>query len=443
MCGIIGIFNKDINASIQVYEGLNHLQHRGQDSAGICNENTCIKDSGLVKNIFSECEMETLNSDIAIVHVRYATTPSFTVSTIQPLMRDNISICHNGNIINTHEIENITNIKNESDTGNILDLFLYTLENKEITYDIIIEICNKLITILKGSYSIVFLIKNFGIFCLRDKFGIRPLIYGKRGNNYIVSSESSVIDLLEYQTIRDVYPGEVIVFEKNKLPRFHKFGNCKLYPCLFEYIYFSRNDSIIDGISIYESRYKMGFLLGEKIKKMNLNIDIIVPVPDTSIIFGLGLQESLNIPLQNGFVKNNYIDRTFIMKNNQIINKNIKRKINGIKHVMKEKNVLIVDDSIVRGNTSSHIVYLAKKAGSKNIYFGSGCAQILYPNKYGIYIPSRQELIAVNRTDEDIADILGAQKVIYNDLYEVVNCLKKLNPNLDGFETSMFNNIHL
>jgi len=443
MCGIIGIFNKDTNASIQVYEGLNHLQHRGQDSAGICNENTCIKNSGLVKNIFSESEMETLNSDIAIGHVRYATTPSFNECAIQPLMKNNISICHNGNIINTQEIENITNIKNESDTGNILDLFLHILENRQITYDIIIEICNKLITILKGSYSIVFLIKNFGIFCLRDKYGIRPLIYGKRGNNYIVSSESSVIDLLEYQTIRDVYPGEVIVFEKNQLPRFHKFGNCKLYPCLFEYIYFSRIDSIIDGICVYDARYKLGILLGEKIKKMNLDIDIIVPVPDTSIIFALGLQECLNIPLQNGFVKNNYIDRTFIMQNNKIINKNIKRKINGIKHVMKEKNVLIVDDSIVRGNTSSHIVYLAKKAGSKNIYFGSGSPQILYPNKYGIYIPTREELIAVNRSDEDIADILGAQKVIYNDLYEVVNCLKKLNPNLDGFETSMFNNIHL
>ena len=169
--------------------------------------------------------METLNSDIAIGHVRYATTPSFTVSTIQPLMRDNISICHNGNIINTHEIENITNIKNESDTGNILDLFLHILDNKKITYDIIIEICNKLITILKGSYSIVFLIKNFGIFCLRDKFGIRPLIYGKRGNNYIVSSESSVIDLLEYQTIRDIYPGKLLFLKKIN---YHDFINLKL-----------------------------------------------------------------------------------------------------------------------------------------------------------------------------------------------------------------------
>lgn len=443
MCGIIGIFNKDINASIQVYEGLNHLQHRGQDSAGICNENICIKNNGLVKNIFNELEMETLKSDISIGHVRYATKPFYSKNTIQPLMRENIYICHNGNITNTKEIESITKINNESDTGNILDLFLYTLENRQITYDIIVDICYKLTKILKGSYSLIFLIKDFGIFCLRDCNGIRPLIYGKRGNNYIISSESSIIELLEYQTIRDVYPGELIVFEKTKLPRFHKYENSKLYPCLFEYIYFSRNDSVIDGISVYESRYKMGILLGEKIKKMNLNIDIIVPVPDTSIIFALGVNEVLKIPLQNGFVKNNYIDRTFIMQNDKIINKNIKRKINGIKHVMNDKNILIIDDSIVRGNTSSHIIYLAKKIGAKNIYFGSGSPKILYPNHYGIYIPSSEELIAVNRTNQDIADILGVKNVIFNDLHEIINCLKNINPSLDGFETSMFNNIHL
>jgi amidophosphoribosyltransferase len=445
MCGIIGIFNKDVNASAHVYEGLNHLQHRGQDSAGICNDkNICIKNYGLVKNIFEESDINSLESKMSIGHVRYATNPNYDESNIQPILRNDISICHNGNIINTDEIETITNIHNESDSAYILDLFVHILANNNYTYENIFEVCDVMIKTLKGSYSVIIMIKDFGIICLRDKFGIRPLIYGKNSTNFIISSESCAIELLGYHTIRDVYPGEIIVFENKQMPRFYRTKESKSYPCLFEYIYFSRNDSVIEEISVYESRYKLGYMLGEKIKKSNIysNIDIIVPVPDTSMIFGLGLQDSLKLPLQNGFVKNNYIDRTFIMKDNLIINKNIKRKINGIKYVMMNKNVLIVDDSIVRGNTSSHIVQLAKASGAKNTYFASGSPRILYPNIYGIYIPSKEQLIAVNRTDEDISDIIGAKKVIFNDLYEVVNCLKQINPKIDGFETSMFNNIH-
>ena len=298
---------------------------------------------------------------------------------------------------------------------------------------------------LKGSYSILLLINGFGMVCFRDIYGIRPLIYGKKGNDYIVCSESSVIDLLEFQTVRDIKPGETIIFQGGQMPRFKK---CDIkhgrYPCLFEYIYFARIDSVIDNISIYDARYKMGQLLGNKIKNLQINdIDTIVYVPDSSVIFALGVQESLQLPLQCGFVKNNYIERTFIMKNDKLINKNIKRKVNGVYNVLNGKNILIIDDSIVRGNTCSHIVYLAKKNDAKKIYFGSGAPPVLYDNRYGIYIPKKNELIANNRSYDDIADIIGVNKVIYNDLNEVVNTLKQMNPTLDGFETSMFNNIHL
>ena len=197
-------------------------------------------------------------------------------------------------------------------------------------------------------------------------------------------------------------------------------------------------------ISIYDARYKLGELLGEKIKSIQINdIDVIIPVPETSMIFALGLQSSLNVKMQYGLVKNSYIERTFIMKDDKIIKKNIKRKLNVVQSVMQNKNVLIVDDSIVRGNTSMHIVSLAKQAGANKIYFGSGSPPILHPNNYGIYIPERDKLVAVNRSFRDIADVLGASRVIYNDLIEVVNCLRNMNSQLDGFETSMFNNLHL
>jgi amidophosphoribosyltransferase len=228
------------------------------------------------------------------------------------------------------------------------------------------------------------------------------------------------------------------------MPRFCTNVKGNPNPCLFEYIYFSRIDSIIDGISVYDARYNLGMLIGEKIKKMNIsNIDVIIPVPESSLIFALGLQNCLNIKLHYGFVKNNYIDRTFIMKGNDIINKSIRLKINSVQNIFANRNVLIIDDSIVRGNTSKHIVHLAKKAGANDVHFASGSPPVLYPNKYGIYLPDKKDLIANNRSSKNIADIIGATNVIYNDLYDTINCLKKMNTSIHGFEISMFNNQHL
>ena len=451
MCGILGISSDKNDITTKMYEGLTYLQHRGQDSAGITNESLCIKHPGLVKNVFNETNLSTLRSNICIGHVRYSTTGKFDETSIQPLQSSyndkNIFLCHNGNIINIEFIKSIIgNVHYNSDSEYLLQLFIHKLNtyNSELSCKIICEVCEFIIKHVKGSYSVLILIENFGMITFRDMFGIRPLIYGTLNNNYIISSESNVINALEYQVVRDVHPGEVMIFEKDKIPRFCNNIQGKLNPCLFEYIYFSRIDSIIDGICVYDARYKLGILLGEKIKSLNINdIDVIIPVPESSLIFALGLQKCLNIDLHYGFVKNNYIDRTFIMQENEMINKNVRLKLNSVKNIFENKNVLIVDDSIVRGNTSKHIVHLAKLAGSKNVYFSSGSPPILYPNKYGIYIPNKKELIADNRGYRNIADIIGATRVIYNDLYDTVNCLKQMNTNIDGFEVSMFNNQHL
>ena len=449
MCGILGIVSKSNDIPIKLYEGLTYLQHRGQDSSGICNENECIKKNGLVKDVFNESELQSLFSNIGMGQVRYGTNGSFKNTNIQPLInekgKNRISLVHNGNIQNIKKLREILKMSDTIELGDselILELFSNELSKYDnYNYNDIFDIISKMMRILEGSYCIIIIIKGYGLITFRDIYGIRPLVYGKKDNDYIISSESVVLDILEYQLIRDINPGEIILFEKNELPRFHQYNKSSLHPCLFEYIYFARIDSVLDEISIYNARFEIGKLLGEKIKKQfdTKDIDMIVPVPDTSYIFALGLQETLQKKIQNGFVKNSYIDRTFIMKDNKIINKNIKRKINAVKSILEGKNILIVDDSIVRGNTSSHLIFLAKNAGAKKIYLASGSPQVLYPNNYGIYIPDKEYLIAVNRTNKEIADVIGATRVIYNDLYEIVNCLKGLNPKIDGFEVSMFN----
>lgn len=447
MCGVIGLIST-LNIPdnpIKIYEGLTFLQHRGQDSTGICNETQCIKKDGLVKNAFSNEDLLSLTSNICMGHVRYGTNGNFSSNTIQPLEKvimeyTRVHLCHNGHIINADEIE-----VNQSDSEVVLNLFCHLLEKKapneiDINVDNIFEVIHDMMKMLKGSYSIIMTIQNFGLICFRDPRGIRPLCYGIKDNDYLVSSESVAIDALDFQMIRDVNPGEIIIFEHNSKPRFSAALPNKT-PCLFEYIYFARIDSVIDGISVYDARYRMGQLLANKIKSSLphiSDIDLIVPVPESGLIFALGLQSILQIPMHYGLVKNPYIERTFIMKNDEIIQKSIKRKLNFVREVIQDKNILIVDDSIVRGNTSSHIIQMAKKAGAKNIYFASGSPPIINTNHYGIYIPTREQLVAVNRNEQEIADVLGATKVIYNDMDAIVNMLKQINPQIKGFESSIW-----
>lgn len=455
MCGIIGIhsFQKKENIFYEIIEGLMCLQHRGQDSVGISNEFCVKKYNGLVKYAFQNENIDNVESNNYIGHVRYGTNGiSNNIQPFYNLFPRRISLCHNGNIINTEKLKEIINDKyhilldSQSDSEIILCVFsckLYELllEDNEITSEKIFKTANYLHEILEGSFCLLIIIKDYGMIAIRDKNGTRPLIMGEKMSNNIVASESVVLDLLDYNIIRDVKPGETIIFT-NKEPKIINdiYIKTSLCPCLFEYIYFARPDSCIDKINVNEARINIGNILGEKIKKLwnYKDIDYIIPVPDTSITFAHGIQEILNIPIREGFIKNRYIDRTFIMKNKSIIQQNIKRKLSSIGNCFMDKNVLIVDDSIVRGNTSEHLIKMVKNYNCKNIYFASCAPIIKNTNQYGIYIPTKEELISFNRTEEEIKNKIGVDYLIYNDLNSIIDELKKLNKEISSFEISMF-----
>jgi len=456
MCGIIGVFSESINEYIpyEVFEGLMSLQHRGQDSVGIATDYCIIKRNGLVKYAFQNDDLSQLSCKSCIGHVRYATNG--IANNIQPLymsLPSRITLCHNGNIINTESITYILkhhfdiDVSTKSDTELILALFcakLYSLikeDKSELNAKIITTVTDYLQELLEGSFCLIIIIQRYGMIVLRDKNGIRPLILGKRNNNYMIASESASLNILNYDILRDVHPGETIIFsEKDNSVLYHTVKDTVLSPCLFEYLYFARADSEIDGISVHNARIRIGQTLGEKmLSKWDCEqIDVIVPVPDTSITFANGISDIIKKPLREGFIKNRYIDRTFIMKNNRMIQQNIKRKLSGIRDVFNEKNVLIVDDSIVRGNTSKHIISIAREYGANNIYFASCSPIVKETNQYGIYIPTRKELISFERNLDEIKRTINVDFLIYHDLPTISNELKKMNPKIDNFETSMF-----
>ena len=455
MCGILGIYGNEDNSNIEIYEGLQALQHRGQDSVGIANENIIIKYQGLVKDNFSIDDLNNLKSNSCVGHVRYATNGLTTC--IQPLYSSfptRITLCHTGNIMNIDELKTILkndfsiNTESRSDSDILLTLFsckMYSLlhgfwKKYDITSDLINQISNYLHEIIHGSFSLIILIQNYGMVVIRDKRGIRPLIWGTKNNSQIISSESSALTLLDYQIKRDVYPGETIVFENKGFVRLYRYDRSILTPCLFEYIYFSRPDSVIERINVTQARIKIGTLLGKKILQTypHNDIDIIVPVPDTSVIFATGIQDILKKPIRNGFIKNRYVDRTFIMKDSQMITKNIKRKLSPNKEILANKNLLIIDDSIVRGNTCRHIIQQARKCNANKIYFASCAPIVKNTNQYGIYIPTKSELLAFEKSIDEIKTSIGADYLIFNDLQPIINELRQINPKIDNFEVSMF-----
>lgn len=456
MCGIIGIHSTNKNQSIfyEIFEGLMCLQHRGQDSVGISNESSVRKYDGLVKYAFQKEDAKDLLCQNYMGHVRYGTNGlSNNIQPFYTIFPRRISLCHNGNITNTDFVKKMISesyhisLDTQSDSEIILLLFSCKLyeqlqESNIISDDKIINAVNFLHDHLEGSFCLLIIIKNYGMISVRDKKGIRPLIMGKRNENYIVASESVALNLLNYNIIRDVKPGETIIFKNNENdPIYFTHPDIYFTPCLFEYIYFARPDSTIDKINVNEARIYLGNILGEKIKNSwshYEDIDYIIPVPDTSITFANGIQEILKKSLREGFIKNRYIDRTFIMKNKNIIQQNIKRKLSAIENSFTGKNVLIVDDSIVRGNTSKHLISMIKNFNCKKIYFASCSPVIKNTNKYGIYIPTQEELISFHRTEEEIRKELEVDYLIYNDLNKIIECLKKLNTSIDGFEISMF-----
>ena len=465
MCGIIGIVdNTSVNQSL--FDGLTVLQHRGQDSAGIatCNDNNLFqkKAKGLVNDVFDIDDMLDLKGNLGIGHVRYPTAGSHGTDEAQPFYVNSpygIALAHNGNLDNSELLreELLVNdrrhIYTQSDTEVLLNIFAHELLNvnsSSFKVNDIFKAINGVHNRCSGAYAVVALIAGYGLVAFRDIHGIRPLILGKKKNSsgysYLVSSESVALDLLGYETVRDLEPGESIFIDINgKLYKSLYSNKLDLNPCIFEYVYFSRPDSIIDGINVQEARMRMGKQLANKILRewADNDIDVIIPIPDTSRTAALEIAIRLNKNYREGLIKNRYIGRTFIMQGQAVRKKSVRHKLNPLVSEFKDKNVLLVDDSIVRGTTSKEIVQMARDSGAKKVYFASASPPIRFPNIYGIDMPNKKDLIANGKNTNEVCNEIGADKLIYQDLEDLVYAVKAGNKDIKKFETSVFTGEYL
>ncbi|MDP5134444.1 amidophosphoribosyltransferase [Rheinheimera baltica] len=460
MCGIVGIVGKyPVNQAL--YDGLTVLQHRGQDAAGIVTvDNNTLrlrKANGLVKDVFETRHMQRLSGNIGLGHVRYPTAGSSSTAEAQPFYVNSpfgIALAHNGNLTNSHLLkEDIfrvarRHVNTTSDSEVLLNVLAHELHNSgvmELQAEHIFRAVANVHRKVKGGYAVVAIIIGHGLLAFRDPNGIRPLVMGKRetplGTEYMVASESVALDADGFTVLRDVSPGEAIyITEQGELHSFQCAENPSYTPCIFEYVYFARPDSTIDNISVYASRVAMGTMLGQKIKRewAHLDIDVVIPIPETSNDAALQIATELGLPYRQGYVKNRYIGRTFIMPGQEARKKSVKRKLNAIKQEFKGKNVLLVDDSIVRGTTSEQIIDMAREAGAKKVYFASAAPEIRFPNVYGIDMPSANELIAHGHDVDSICNIIGADGLIFQSLPDLIEAVRLANPEIKRFETSVF-----
>lgn len=460
MCGIVGIVGKyPVNQAL--YDGLTVLQHRGQDAAGIVTvDNNTLrlrKANGLVKDVFEARHMERLAGNMGIGHVRYPTAGSSSTAEAQPFYVNSpfgIALAHNGNLTNSHilkeEIFRVArrHVNTTSDSEVLLNVLAHELHNSgvmELQAEHIFRAVANVHRKVKGGYAVVALIIGHGLLAFRDPNGIRPLVMGKRetklGTEYMVASESVALDADGFTVLRDVSPGEAVyITAQGELHSFQCAENPSYTPCIFEYVYFARPDSTIDNISVYASRVAMGTMLGQKIKRewAHLDIDVVIPIPETSNDAALQIATVLGLPYRQGYVKNRYIGRTFIMPGQEARKKSVKRKLNAIKQEFKDKNVLLVDDSIVRGTTSQQIIDMAREAGAKKVYFASAAPEIRFPNVYGIDMPSANELIAHGHDVDSICGIIGADGLIFQSLPDLIEAVRSENQEIKRFETSVF-----
>lgn len=460
MCGIVGIVGKDpVNQAL--YDALTMLQHRGQDAAGIMtvDQDTLRlrKANGLVRDVFRTRHMHRLQGRVGIGHVRYPTAGSSSSAEAQPFYVNSpfgIAMAHNGNLTNAQELQDQLfakarrHINTTSDSEVLLNVFAHELYQQnclQLTAEDVFATVSRVHRQIRGAYAVVAMIIGHGVVAFRDPWGIRPLALGKRetaqGNEWIVASESVAIDGTGFTFIRDVEPGEAIyISDDGELFSRQCADNPQHVPCIFEYVYFARPDSTIDKISVYASRVNMGKKLGEKIQRdyAHLAIDVVIPIPETSCDIALEMANVLNLPYRQGFVKNRYIGRTFIMPGQTQRRKSVRRKLNAIGAEFKGKNVLLVDDSIVRGTTSEQIIEMAREAGAKNVYFASAAPEIRFPNVYGIDMPSANELIGHGREAAEINELIKADGLIYQELDDLISAVKQENKDIARFETSVF-----
>jgi len=465
MCGVVGIVARgDVNQAI--FDALTILQHRGQDAAGmVTSDNNRFflhKGNGLVRDVFRHKDMSALPGNIGIGHVRYPTTGSVGDNEAQPFYVNSpfgIVLAHNGNLTNTKALQealfrdDFRHINTLSDSEVLLNIFAHELQQVcrlKLTKEDLFTAISAVHRRCRGSYAVVAMIAGYGLVAFRDPFGIRPLIFGQKeilgGIEVMVASESVALTSQGFTIIDNVQPGEALFIEpKGVIYRKQCAEKSQLSPCLFEFVYLARPDSIIDNISVYKVRMNMGKKLADKIQKTwkNHDIDVVIPIPETSRNAAIPLSARLNIEYREGFVKNRYIGRTFIMAGQNMRRKSVCQKLSVIELEFKNKNVLLVDDSIVRGTTSKEIVLMARKAGAKKVYFASCAPPICFPNIYGIDMPSSQELVAHQKTLEEIKEAIGADKLIYLDLEDLINVAREGNKTIEKFDAAVFDGCYV
>jgi amidophosphoribosyltransferase len=460
MCGIIGIVGKsDVAASL--YDGLTVLQHRGQDAAGIATVDgdrlRLHKGGGLVRDVFQPDNMLKLRGRIGIGHCRYPTAGSESSAEAQPFYVNSpygIALAHNGNLVNTETLrremyeDDRRHINTESDSEILLNIFAHELQIQErhaLTPDHIFKAVAGVHERARGGYAIVSLLLGYGIVAFRDPHGIRPLVLGERdtaeGKEYAVASESVALDILGFKRMRDVEPGEAVLLtmDGNFFHRHCAEGRMHA-PCIFEYVYLARPDSMIEDVSVYKARLRMGERLAAKIQRVfpDHDIDAVIPIPDTARTAASSLATSLGLPMREGFVKNRYIGRTFIMPGQSERVKSVRRKLNAIELEFRNKVVLLVDDSIVRGTTSKQIIQMAREAGAKKVYFASAAPPVRFPNVYGIDMPAAAELVAHDRSEAQVQQLIGADWLVYQDLPDLIAAVAEGNDKLAQFDASCF-----
>lgn len=467
MCGIVGLVARS-PANQMLYDSLMLLQHRGQDAAGIATANESAfnlwKGNGLVREIFRTRNMRNLTGNMGIAHVRYPTAGSaMNPEEAQPFYVNapfGMMLAHNGNLTNAHALKTDMfrkerrHINTNSDSEVLLNVLAHELQETTTSFTLdpttLFRAVAGLHKRVRGAYACVAHIAGTGILAFRDPFGIRPLCYGvhetEEGTEYLVASESVALEGMGFRLVRDVAPGEAIFIDtEGNFFSQQCAESVSLNPCIFEYVYFARPDSVMDGVNVYGSRLKMGEYLAEKIKRewRGGDIDVVMPIPDTSRPAAMQLAMKLGLEFREGFFKNRYIGRTFIMPGQSTRRKNVRQKLNALPAEFKGKNVLLVDDSIVRGTTSREIVHMAREAGAKKVIFASAAPPVRFPNVYGIDMPTRSELIAHGHDDEEIQRMIEADGLVYQDLEAMKKSVSDLNPALKNFEASCFDGVYV
>ena len=463
MCGVVGIVGSGwVNQ--QIYDALTVIQHRGQDAAGImtCDGRRVFlrKDSGLVRDVFDALHMLQLEGNMGLGHVRYPTAGGDNRSEAQPFYVNSpfgLALGHNGNLVNARDLsvelfqDDLRQINTGSDSEVLLNVFAHELmgsvrdRNAMLQTQDIFDAVRRVHRRCRGAYAVVAMIVGYGLVAFRDPYGIRPLVLGERidgsGRSVMAASESVALDVLGYQSIGDVAPGEAVFIRTDgAIERQVCATDAKLAPCLFEYVYLARPDSIMDDVAVYKSRLRMGEKLAGHLLNVwpDHDIDVVIPIPDTSRTSALQLANVSGLKYREGFIKNRYIGRTFIMPGQAERQKSVRQKLNAIDLEFRGKNVLLVDDSIVRGTTSKQIIQMAREAGAKKVYFASAAPPVRYANVYGIDMPSRSELVANGRSENEIGQFIGADRLLYQRLDDLVDAVREGNPAISQVDASCF-----